>query len=122
MVKLAPDLSDADLDDALEAILANKVDGVIATNTTLSRPDTLTSKMSLQSGGLSGAPLAVRSRRMVGRIYTCTQGKLPVIAAGGIMSPDDAQAAINAGASLVQIYTGLIFQGPQLVKAILQAE
>lgn len=121
LVKLSPDLDDSQLEQALDVIMQNKVDGIIATNTTLARPS-LHSSNSAQAGGLSGAPLAVRSRQVVGHIYTTTQGKLPIIAAGGIMSREDAEAAINAGASLVQIFTGLIYRGPGLVKEILEAE
>ena len=120
LVKLSPDLEDAELDKALDVLLQHKVDGVIATNTTVTRP-ALTSPAANEAGGLSGAPLAGLCRRLVGRIYTRTQGRLPIVAAGGILSPQDADAAINAGASLVQIFTGLIYRGPGLVKEILRA-
>jgi len=118
LVKLSPDLSDAQLNETLDTLLQHKVDGVIATNTTLSRPD-LADPAGKEAGGLSGAPLATLSRHLVGRIYTRTQGLLPIVAAGGILSRQDADAAINAGASLVQIYTGLVYRGPGLVREIL---
>jgi len=118
LVKLSPDMSEADLDGALDVLLQRQVDGVIAANTTLTRP-LLTSPAAHEAGGLSGAPLARLSRGLVGRIFTRTQGRLPIVAAGGILSRQDADAAINAGASLVQIYTGLVFRGPGLIKEIL---
>lgn len=121
LVKLSPDLDERQLDDALDVIMRNQIDGVIATNTTLSRP-LLNSRAAAETGGLSGAPLAVLSRKMIGHIYTHTGGKLPIIAAGGIMKREDADAAINAGASLVQIFTGLVYRGPALVKEILESE
>jgi dihydroorotate dehydrogenase len=121
LVKLAPDLDHEQLDKALDVILRNKIDGVIATNTTIRRPN-LSSLLASETGGLSGAPLATLSRKMIGHIYTQTRGKLPIVAAGGIMNRQDADAAINAGASLVQIFTGLIFRGPGLVKKILEPE
>ncbi len=119
LVKLSPDLNDAQLDSAVDVLLQHEVEGVIATNTTLTRP-ALSSHAPSEQGGLSGAPLAGLSRRLVGRIYTRTQGRLPIVAAGGILSRQDADAAINAGASLVQIYTGLVYRGPSLVKEILE--
>ncbi|MEX2160875.1 MAG: quinone-dependent dihydroorotate dehydrogenase [Anaerolineales bacterium] len=121
LVKLAPDLTEAQLDEALDVLVSNKVDGVIATNTTVSRP-VLHSSHASESGGLSGAPLTALSRKVVGHIYTRTSGRLPIVAAGGIMSRQDAQAALNAGASLVQVYTGLVYHGPGLVREILEAE
>ena len=119
LVKLAPDLSDSELDDALEAIMGNKMDGVIATNTTLSR-EGLKSPQATESGGLSGLPLFSRSLGMVGKIYKKTGGKLPVIGVGGIFNASDVQKMLDAGAVLVQLYTGLIYEGPGLVKRILK--
>ena len=121
LVKLSPDLGDIELDSALDVLLRHKVDGVIATNTTLTRP-ALSSPDAGEAGGLSGAPLARLSRGLVGRIYARTQGKLPIVAAGGILSSQDADAAMEAGASLVQIYTGLVYGGPWLVKEILDTK
>jgi dihydroorotate dehydrogenase len=121
LIKLSPDLNERELDEALEVIVAHRVDGVIATNTTVSRPP-LSSPHAGEAGGLSGRPLTALARKAIGRIYTRTEGKLPIIAAGGIMSREDADAAINAGASLVQIYTGLVYRGPGLVREILERE
>ena len=119
LVKLAPDLSDSELDDCLDVILSNNMDGVIATNTTLSR-DGIKSQMALENGGLSGEPLFLRSLAMVGKIYQRTGGKLPVIGVGGIFNASSAQKMLDTGAVLVQVYTGLIYEGPSLVKKIIQ--
>ncbi len=119
MVKLAPDLDDAELDDALGAILDVGMDGVIATNTTISRKD-LKSPIGQQAGGLSGAPLTAKSRGAVAKIYQRTNGELPIVGVGGIMSPDDANAMLDAGATLIQVYSGLIYAGPGLVKNIVE--
>lgn len=120
LVKLAPDLDDAELDDALEAIVRTEMDGVIATNTTISRKN-LKSPLGRETGGLSGAPLTGKSLQMVSAIHQRTEGKLPIIGVGGIMSPQNAKAMLDAGATLVQVYSGLIYTGPGLVKAILSA-
>lgn len=120
LVKLAPDLSDAELDDALEALLAAGVDGVIATNTTLARPP-LRSPHAGETGGLSGAPLTLRSLEVVSAIVRRTNAALPVIAVGGIMTPTDARCALDAGATLVQVYTGLVYEGPTLTQRIVKA-
>lgn len=119
LVKLAPDLSSDELDDALDVILATGMDGVIATNTTLERRG-LASGFSGESGGLSGAPLAQRSTQVVAQIYQRTGGRIPVIGVGGVSDATSAQAKLDAGASLIQVYTGLIYAGPGLVKDILR--
>lgn len=119
LVKLAPDLSDAELDDSLDAILSAGVEGVIATNTTISR-EGLDSPVRSESGGLSGAPLRQRSTRMIRAIHRRTAGKLPIIGVGGIMSVDDARAKLDAGAVLIQVYTGMIYRGPGLVGEIVE--
>jgi dihydroorotate dehydrogenase len=119
LVKLAPDLSDEELDDAIGVILDKGMDGVIATNTTLRR-DGLKSGRQSEAGGLSGRPLGGLSGAMLKKIVKRVDGRLPVVSAGGIMSPGDARARLDAGASLVQIYTGLVYQGPGLVKAIVR--
>jgi dihydroorotate dehydrogenase len=118
LVKLAPDLPTADLEAALEVILEHKMDGVIATNTTVNR-ESLKSGRADESGGLSGAPLREPSTRLVKQIHTLTRGKLPIIAVGGVMEPEDAREKLAAGATLVQLYTGLIYRGPGLVKKTL---
>ena len=121
LVKLSPDLTEAELEDALEVILWAGLDGVIATNTTLSRAKLEGSYYARESGGLSGAPLAQRSTGMISRISALTGEKLPIVGVGGVMGSDDAKAKLDAGAALVQIYTGLIYSGPGMVKQILRA-
>ena len=119
LVKLAPDLTDPELDDALEAILATGMDGVIATNTTIHR-DGVESSLAAETGGLSGAPLLKRSTQMIAQICNRTNGKLPIIGVGGVMNASDARDKLEAGAALVQVYTGLIYEGPGLVQKILK--
>ncbi len=120
LVKLSPDLTDPQLDDALEVIVGNHMDGVIATNTTISR-NGLNSSLAREEGGLSGMPLFERSLAMVQKIYGLTGGKLPVIGVGGISNATGIQRMMDAGAILVQIYTGLLYEGPGIVKEILLA-
>ena len=118
LVKLAPDLSDEELDDALQVIQDAHIDGVIATNTTISRPG-VKSPLAGETGGLSGAPLRAMSTRMVQQIHRRSGGKLPVIGVGGISCAADAREKLDAGAVLVQVYTGMIYMGPGMVKTIL---
>jgi dihydroorotate dehydrogenase len=120
LVKLSPDLTDSQLDDALDVILNNHMDGVIATNTTVSR-DGVRSAKAHEDGGLSGVPLFEKSLLMVGKIHKYTDGKLPVIGVGGISDAQGVQKMLDAGARLIQLYTGLIYEGPGLVKSILYA-
>lgn len=120
LVKLAPDLTDEELDDALDVITSTGMDGVIATNTTVNRRG-INSPASQEPGGLSGAPLRTRSTDLVRAIYHRTSGELPIIGVGGIMSPDDALEKLDAGATLVQVYTGLVYEGPGLGKRILNS-
>lgn len=120
LVKLSPDLNDKQLEEAVGIVVDKKLDGVIATNTTIDRP-VLRSRFAGETGGLSGAPLTQQSLQIVARIHQLTKGRLPIIAVGGIMSGADAQAAFDAGASLIQIFTGLIYRGPGLAKEILEA-
>ncbi len=119
LVKLSPDLTDLQLDDALEVILANHMDGVIATNTTLSREGIGGSRAGEQ-GGLSGRPLFDRSLAQVQKVHARTSGKLPVIGVGGVSDAAGVHKMMDAGAVLVQVYTGLVYEGPGLVKSILQ--
>ena len=119
LVKLAPDLSDEQLDDALQVLLDCSVDGVIATNTTLQRPG-LDHPLAGQAGGLSGAPLEAISTAQVEKIYQRTGGQLPIVGVGGVMGPQDAQRKLDAGATLVQVYTGMVYAGPGLVRRIVQ--
>ncbi len=119
LVKLAPDLSNNELDDALEVIVRNGMDGVIATNTTLERGG-LQSKHAEETGGLSGEPLRVRSESVLRSVVKKLDGRLPVVSVGGIMRPEHAQARLDAGAKLVQVYTGLVYAGPGLVRQIVK--
>jgi dihydroorotate dehydrogenase len=120
LVKIAPDLTDEELDDAVGVILDKGMDGVIATNTTLAR-DGLRSKHQSETGGLSGSPLTVKSEAILSRVVKLVNGRVPIISAGGIMSPEDAKKRLALGASLVQIYTGLVYRGPGLVREIVES-
>lgn len=119
LVKLAPDLTQEELDDAIDVILSTHMDGIIATNTTLGR-DGLRSTHREETGGLSGSPLRRRSETVLSQIARRVDGKIPVVSSGGIMNPDDAKRRLDLGAALIQLYTGLIYQGPGLVKKILE--
>jgi dihydroorotate dehydrogenase len=119
LVKLAPDLSANELDDALDVILRTHMDGVIAANTTLAR-EGLRSNYKSESGGLSGRPLRARSEAVLHQIVKRVNNKIPIVSVGGIMNPDDAKRRLDNGATLVQIYTGLIYRGPGLVKEIMR--
>jgi dihydroorotate dehydrogenase len=120
LVKIAPDLSDDELDDAIGIILDKGMDGVIATNTTLAR-EGLRSMHQGETGGLSGSPLRGRSEAVLSRVVELVNGKVPIISAGGIMCPDEAKKRLALGASLVQVYTGLIYRGPNLVREIVES-
>ena len=115
LVKLAPDLTEHELDEAIDVILATNMDGIIATNTTLGR-EGLGSMHRGESGGLSGSPLRLRSEAVLCQILKRVEGKIPVVSVGGIMNPDDTKRRLDLGATLIQIYTGLIYHGPGLVK------
>ena len=117
LLKLAPDLSETELDDALQVSLECSIDGLIATNTTLER-DGLHSPRAKEAGGLSGAPLGKRSLEITRWICTRTEGRLPLISVGGILSAADAIERLDAGAALVQVYTGLVYAGPALPSQI----
>lgn len=119
LVKLAPDLTEAELEEALEALMRCGMDGVILTNTTISRGG-LRSELAGETGGLSGAPLAAMSLAMVEKAARLVGDRLTVVASGGVMTPADAQARLDAGATLVQLYTGLIYAGPALVRDTLR--
>jgi len=118
LVKIAPDLTEPAIAEVLDVCLSYGADGVIATNTTLSRDglDPRDVVLGTQAGGLSGAPLTARAREVVAFVHRETAGVLPVIGVGGIHSPDDAVRLVDAGASLVQLYTGFIYRGPALVR------
>jgi dihydroorotate dehydrogenase len=118
LVKVAPDLVDDDLKDIAEVARALLADGIIATNTTVARPSGLQDPHRDESGGLSGRPLFEPSTRILATLYKLTGGALPLIGVGGVASGRDAYAKIRAGASLVQLYTALVYEGPGLVGAI----
>lgn len=117
LVKIAPDLSDDELELTVKTIRDSGVSGIIATNTTLSRAGT-NHPNRLESGGLSGRPLTERSTEVVRRVYRLTEGQLPIIGSGGIFSAQDAYDKIRAGASLVEVYTSLIYEGPALLSRL----
>jgi dihydroorotate dehydrogenase len=121
LVKLAPDLADADLPEVVGVVQDNGADGIIVGNTTLAREGIRDQTLIREAGGLSGRPLFDRATRMLARVYQITEGKLPLVGVGGIDSGETALDKIEAGASLIQVYTGLVFEGPALVGRIKQA-
>ena len=120
LVKIAPDLEAADLADVAAVARGGAVDGLIATNTTVTRPAGLQGRHAAEAGGLSGQPLFEASTRVLGELYRLTEGRVSLIGVGGVASGAQAYAKIRAGASLVQLYTGLIYGGPSLVGRIKQ--
>jgi dihydroorotate dehydrogenase len=118
LLKIAPDLNDEDLSDIAAVALAGALDGLIVSNTTIARPASLRSTFAAETGGLSGAPLFEPSTAVLKRMYALTQGKLPLVGVGGIASAEQAYAKIKAGASLVQLYSAMIYEGPGLVTRI----
>src|SRR5689334_10581221 len=121
LVKLSPDLERRDLETIVEVIERLKIDGVIATNTTVSRENLRTNMKRVAAcgeGGLSGRPLRDTSTRMIATLYELTGGRIPLIGVGGVFTAEDAWQKIAAGASLVQLYTGFIYQGPRIVQQI----
>jgi dihydroorotate dehydrogenase len=120
LVKLAPDLDDDQLVAAVDAIQNAGLDGVIATNTTISRAG-VDHPHAKEQGGLSGAALTSTSTEIIRKIHLHTGGRLPIVGVGGIMCPEDAREKLDAGATLIQLYTGLVFEGPGLVRRILEA-
>ena len=118
LLKIAPDLTYKDKKDIAEVALKSGIDGLIVSNTTIERPESLSSKHSTEAGGLSGAPLMNPSTEALADIYKLTQGKIPLVGVGGIASGADAYAKIRAGASLVQLYSMLVYGGTGLVTKI----
>lgn len=118
LLKVAPDLTMEDKADIAEVALAGGADGLIVSNTTVARPAGLTSAAAQEAGGLSGAPLFAPSTATLADFHTLTEGRLPLIGVGGIAGAADAYAKIRAGASLLQLYTALVYQGPGLVSRI----
>jgi dihydroorotate dehydrogenase len=124
LLKIAPDLTDEQLDDIIEIVLETKLDGVVATNTTISRSHLQTSNLKLETlgaGGLSGKPLTNRSTQVIRYLASRSQGRFKIIGVGGIHSSEDAIEKIKAGADLIQIYTGFVYEGPALIKRINRA-
>lgn len=119
LLKIAPDLSNAQLDDIITIVSETKIDGLIATNTTLNR-EGLKSENKAETGGLSGKPLNKRSTEVIRYIAEKSKNAFPIIGVGGIHSAEDALEKIKAGASLVQLYTGFVYEGPALIKRINQ--
>jgi dihydroorotate dehydrogenase len=121
LLKIAPDLSNEQLDDVIDIVLETKIAGVIATNTTLSRARLKSSdELINEAGGLSGKPLKHRSTEVISYLFQKSAGQFPIIGVGGIYSAEDALEKIAAGASLVQVYSGFIYEGPGLIKKINQ--
>jgi dihydroorotate dehydrogenase len=121
LLKIAPDLTSTQLDDIVDILKETKTDGVIATNTTISRENLVTPKEQLEkigTGGLSGKPVADRSNDVIRYLRSALGTQYPIIGVGGIMTPEDAVEKIKAGADLIQIYTGFIYEGPGIVKRI----
>ncbi len=124
LVKVAPDLSFEALDEILELSLSRNLSGIVATNTTVTRPPTTdlrTRRIYEETGGLSGRPLRDRSTEVIRHLAKNTHGKLPIIGVGGVFSATDALEKFAAGATLVQIYSGLVYQGPSLIKEIVES-
>jgi len=119
-VKVAPDLEDDEVEQLAQSFAQYEIDAVIATNTTMSRDGVMGVKNGDEAGGLSGRPVFVKSTEIVAKFKQALPESLPIIAAGGIMSGEDAQQKLDAGASLVQIYSGLIYQGPRLIADIVK--
>ena len=124
LLKIAPDLTNQQLDDVIEVVETCKLAGIVATNTTIDRSGLTTSDTELQkfgNGGLSGKPLKSRSTEVIRYIHSKSNGRIPIIGVGGIHSAEDAIEKLEAGASLIQLYTGFIYEGPSLIKEINQA-
>jgi dihydroorotate dehydrogenase len=124
LLKIAPDLSNEQLDDIIEIVTSTAIDGVIATNTTISRNGLKTKEnkvVEIGNGGLSGKPLSERSTEVIRYIHEKSNKAFPIIGVGGIHSAQDAIDKFNAGASLVQLYTGFVYEGPSLIKEINKA-
>ena len=121
LLKIAPDLTTEQLDDIIEIVQETKIDGVVATNTTIDRSQLKTPSAKVESignGGVSGKPVKSRSTEVIKYLYQESNGAFPIIGVGGIYSAADAIEKLEAGASLLQVYTGFIYEGPGLVKSI----
>ena len=118
LLKIAPDLSDEQLNDIVEIVQETKIDGIIATNTTIARTDLKSAGLKDEAGGLSGKPLTKRSTEVIRYLAKKSGGSFPIIGVGGIHSPKDALDKLDAGASLIQLYTGFVYEGPGLIRRI----
>lgn len=121
MVKIAPDLTDIQIDEMAEVLLAHNIDGCIATNTTLSRQGVENEPFGEEAGGMSGAPLLEKSTVVLQKMQRLLDGKIPLIGVGGITCGEDARAKFKAGATLIQVYSGFIYRGPALIKEIVRS-
>lgn len=121
VIKIAPDLEAGQIESIAALLMKHQMDGVIATNTTVSRAGIEHLPVAQESGGMSGAPLTQRATAVIHQLHCLLQGAIPIIGAGGIMSAENAREKIQAGASLIQLYTGLIYRGPDLVREVAQA-
>ena len=120
-VKIAPDLTEPEIESIAECLIANNIDGVIATNTTLSREGVEGLEYGEEQGGLSGEPVKEKSTQVIKLLAKALDNKLPIIGVGGISNGTDAKEKIEAGAKLVQVYTGFIYKGPELIKDVVDA-
>jgi len=118
LLKLAPDLADESIDELADLALELRLDGLVLANTTIARKGAEDEPLSKEAGGMSGAPLLDRAVELVERVYRRTQGRLPIVGVGGIFTADDAYRMIRAGATLVQAYTGFVYQGPGFARAL----
>ena len=118
LVKLAPDLTDDELREIADVLLRLKIDGIILTNTTIQRPSSLMSSNKEETGGLSGRPLQQRSTECIRNLYKWTNGRIPIIGVGGIFEGKDVHEKLRAGASLVQVYSGMVYKGPGMVSKL----
>jgi dihydroorotate dehydrogenase len=120
-IKIAPDLDDQQIADMAALFRKHRIDALIATNTTLARDGVAHLPHGNETGGLSGLPVREKSTRVIRAFHTALAGEVPIVGAGGILCGADAQAKMDAGADLVQFYTGLIYRGPGLVKECVEA-
>jgi dihydroorotate dehydrogenase len=116
LVKIAPDLAESDINDIAQTFLQMQIDGVIATNTTIDKSALTGTALANEAGGLSGAPVYEKSTEVLQQLSQLLQGRIPLVGVGGIENGEQAKAKIAAGASLVQLYSGLIYRGPDLVR------
>ena len=124
LLKIAPDLTQEQIDDVVDLDIELQLDGLVCSNTTISRNGLITPKEEIEkigAGGLSGLPVKERSTSIVNHIYQRTKGEIPVIASGGIFTTEDAKEKLNSGGSLVQVWTGFIYEGPAIIKRICQS-